>query len=389
MATGHAFRANGATTWRARWDLSPDPSTGRRRQRSRGGFRTKSEAEAFAVSQTANVNLGVSVDPGRTTLGDYLEIWLAGIRGDLRPSTFNWYRSKVRCYITPALGARKLRDLTREEIRAFYATLPPPVADRVHRTLRRALYEATFSDLLPRNPAAGMRRNKPLRARGRGMRVWEWSQLQTFLSTAEAFRDPWPPYFRLVASTGCRRGEALGLFWSDVDLEAGKVTFQRGLADPGPALEETKTPASRRTVDLDPATLQSMRAWRKRQISWRLAAGEGWQQTVTLGSGEELANDLVFSRPTGRWVPPAKATQAFHRIREKAGCPHMRLHDLRHTHATLLLKACMNPKVVCERLGHESVGITLDLYGHVLPSMGKEAAALVARMLPPSEPAEQ
>ena len=134
-------------------------------------------------------------------------------------------------------------------------------------------------------------------------------------------------------------------------------------------------------VEIDHDIVRALRVWKKCQKEERLAAGPLWKSTVTLANGEELRNDLVFTRPDGSWIPPTKVGQAFHRLRERAELPRIRLHDLRHTHATLLLKAGVNPKFVQERLGHESIAITLDLYGHVLPSMGREVAELVGRML--------
>jgi hypothetical protein len=113
----------------------------------------------------------------------------------------------------------------------------------------------------------------------------------------------------------------------------------------------------------------------------RKGASEAWRRTVSLSSGQELANDLVFTRPSGEWILPWKPSHRFWRICAAAGVPRVRLHDLRHTHATLLLKAGVNAKVVSERLGHQSIGITLDLYGHVLPAMGREAASVFASIV--------
>lgn len=191
------------------------------------------------------------------------------------------------------------------------------------------------------------------------MRVWEWEELRRFLEIAD--QTEWAAFWRLLAGTGCRRGEALAILWTDVDLNAHTVTFQRGLADPGPYLDETKTDASRRSVDIDPQIAAALRKWKARQAEQKLAAGPLWKPTVTLRSGEQLPNDLVFTNLTGSWVVPALVSKRFHKLREKAGLRRIRPHDLRHTHATLLLKAGVNPKVVQERLGHESIAITLDL----------------------------
>jgi integrase len=377
--SGHAFRPTGTTTWRARWDTA-DPSTGRRQQRSKGGFATKLEAETYAKAQTQTAK-SAPVASVRTTLGEFLDLWLDGIQGELRASTFNWYAGHVRRHIAPSLGNRPLAEVTRAEVRAFYATLPPRTVERVHRTLRRALYEAVASDLIVRNPVAGMRRRQPWKD-GRGLSVWTWDELSIFLRAADADTNSsgvWGPYFRLLAATGCRRGEGLGLWWSDIDLEQHAVRFQRALAEPGAILQQTKTAGSRRLVDVDEATADALASWRDRQGELRSEGGASWRPTVRLESGEERPNDTVFTRPDGRWILPCKASQAFRRISERAGLPQIRLHDLRHTHATLLLASGVNPKVISERLGHQGISITLDIYGHVLPTMGREAATLWAQ----------
>lgn len=138
---------------------------------------------------------------------------------------------------------------------------------------------------------------------------------------------------------------------------------------------------SRRRVDIDPETAEALTSWRERQAGLRSRAGAAWRTTIQVESGEELPNDTVFTRPDGRWILPSKATQAFYTVAERAGLRLIRLHDLRHTHATLLLAAGVNAKVVSERLGHQAIGITLDIYGHVLPTMGRQAATLWAQSI--------
>jgi integrase len=381
---GHAFLPSGSAKWRSRWDGPTDPSTGRRRQLSKGGFATKEAAEAFARAQAPKPTPTPIVHGTVPTLAAFLELWLAGIEGELRTSTFNWYAGHARRHIVPALGHRQLTDVTRTEVRAFYATLAPRLVERVHRTLRRALYEAVASDLIPRNPVAGMRRPQPWRRDGRGLSVWSWEELSAFLAAADADTRSggvWGPYFRLLAATGCRRGEGLGLWWSDLDPQGGVVGFQRALAEPGAILQQTKTAGSRRRVDIDPETAEALTSWRERQAALRSRAGAAWRTTIQVESGEELPNNTVFTRPDGRWILPSKATQAFYTITERAGLRRIRLHDLRHTHATLLLAAGVNAKVVSERLGHQGIGITLDIYGHVLPTMGRQAATLWAQSI--------
>lgn len=156
------------------------------------------------------------------------------------------------------------------------------------------------------------------------------------------------------------------------------MTFRRSRTDEG--WELPKTPSGGRTVDIDEQTAAALRRWRKRQNELRLAAGPAWRDTIVI-RGRAVPNELVFTQLDGRSGHPSPVTRRFQELRLRAGLPYIVLHDLRHTHATLLLKAGFNPKIVQERLGHKSVAITLDLYGQVLPSMGRDVAAHVDRML--------
>lgn len=170
-----------------------------------------------------------------------------------------------------------------------------------------------------------------------------------------------------------RRGEVLGLRWSDVDLDAGQVavvqtlTSVNGHAVIGP----TKTVRSRRTVYLDEHTVNTLREQRARQREERLVAGPAWDAT----------SDLVFRDEIGRPTHPDWFSREFARVVSASGAPPIRLHDLRHTFATLALKAGVHPKVVSERLGHATVGITLDLYSHVTPAIARDAADVVAKWI--------
>jgi integrase len=206
----------------------------------------------------------------------------------------------------------------------------------------------------------------PVRAE---LSTWDAAEMRTFLASVHDDRNA--PAYRLLATTGMRRGEALGLRWSDVDLDAPRVTINRSLSvvDSELVWSTPKTARSRRSVSLDPETVGSLREHRRRQLEERVAAGDAWDGA-----------DLVFCDQLGGPLHPDRFTRAFRSAARRAGVTQIRLHDLRHTWATLALQAGIHPKVVSERLGHATTGITLDIYSHVQPELDASAASTVAQL---------
>jgi integrase len=241
--------------------------------------------------------------------------------------------------------------------------------------LRRSLADATRLGLVSRNVAALVKPPAPVR---HDLVTWTADEVRTFLAAVEG--DRMAPAYRLLASTGMRRGEALGLHWSNVDLDASRVVVNRSLTLVNEELvwASPKTARSRRSLSLDPETVAVLRAHRRRQLEERLNAGEAWQD-----------NDLVFCNEDGTALHPSRFTRRFVTACERAGVPKIRLHDLRHTWATLALQAGIHPKVVSERLGHATTGITLDIYSHVQPELDAHAATAVAELFGEKRPVKK
>lgn len=287
------------------------------------------------------------------------ERWLKAVEHSVRPSTFVGYRSHVMRHIVPALGAVRLTDLDATMINRLYASmlsegLRPATARRVHATLHRAMADAVRWGLRPDNPVA--RSDPPRTGRPLELRTWSAAELRTFLTHVPG--DGWFPLWFLLATTGMRRGEALGLRWVDVDLERGCLAVRRTVISISGrvAWSEPKSARGRRVVALDPATVEVLRA---------LGPGEG----------------LVFCRSDGSPLDPTSVSKRFVCLVAGSGLPRIRLHDLRHTHATLALEAGVNPKIVSERLGHATVAFTLDVYSHALQHLQREAADRVAALV--------
>jgi integrase len=238
----------------------------------------------------------------------------------------------------------------------------------VHVIIRRALADAVRWGRLSRNVADGAA--APKQASKREMHTWTAQELRSFL--AHVAEDRLYAAYITAATTGMRRGEVLGVHWRDVDLDTARLAVTQSLIAVGYELSfsEPKTAKSRRLIALDPVTVAALRAHRKAQLEERLRWGAAWQD-----------GDLVFALENGSPVHPDRFSDWFQEHVKAAELPRIRLHDLRHTHATLALQAGVHAKVISERLGHSTISITLDTYSHAIPAMEEEAAAKVARLV--------
>jgi integrase len=316
-------------------------------------------------------------------LADYLRDWLAAQRTQLQPTTWVEYRGQITRYIEPHLGDQLLEALDPGDIEATYARLltsggrnGKPLSLRrtvcAYSTVRSALGDAVERGLVERNAAALARppRVDPFRDEDdRDSRIWTAEQLRCFL--AHVADHEWRPLWRLAASTGMRRGEMLALRWSDVDLDGGLLRVRRSLTvvEGDARLKRTKT-LRERTIRIDPTLVDALADRSRRQATQRRTADQ-WRDRW----------GLVFTHPDGRLIDPMEVTKEFRRLVRNAPVPVVRLHDLRHVHATLLLGDGVPVKVVSERLGHANIQTTLDRYAHVLPAMDADAVARFSRLL--------
>ena len=310
------------------------------------------------------------------TVGRFLtEIWMPGIRPSLRPGTYSSYAVNVLTHMVPALGSVRLRDLDAPTINAFYGRLldggpRPPLARstirRLHATLRRALRDAVRWGYLSSNPASAA---DPPWVPSSEMPVWDISQLRAFLSAARD--DARYPLWLFYLLTGVRRGEALGLRWSDLDLARKRVTIRRAhlLVNHRLWVGEPKTARGRRTIAIDTHLARVLSELRERE---RLAGRGG-------------GDDLVFVRQDGRPFNPDHVTRLFNRLAKRAGLPPIRLHGARHSHATAALAAGVDAKIISVRLGHAHMGVTAEIYQHALPGLDREAAERMAELIIPPE----
>lgn len=364
-------------------ELDRDPITGKRRQKWHSGYPTKKAAQA-ALAETVNaVNKGLYVEKTRQTVSEFAAEWLAAIEPTVRPATHYSYSRNLRLHVLPYLGSAPLASVDAGTLNGLYARLLAEgrrnqlgggLSGRsvgyVHTIVHRLFKDAVRWGRLARNPAASADPPKASATARQELPIWSPLELRAFLSSIAT--DRLAALYLLLATTGMRRGEALGLRWADVDLDAGRAAIRQTVIVVNHQIQlgQPKTAKGTRKIELDPATVTALREHRKRQAAERLLVGRGWAD-----------QGLVFCQPTGAPMHPERVSEAFTRRTRSAGLPIIRLHDLRHTWATLALGAGVHPKVVQERLGHSTISVTLDIYSHATSALHSDAANKVAGLI--------
>ncbi len=339
-------------------------------RRRRVSARTKDDLWRKVRELQGRADRGILPAPERLTVGEYLERWLRDVvRHRVRPRTLASYSYLAERHITPALGPVRLQALQPAQVEGLYSDLTdrglaPWTVRHVHNVLRGMLGHALEGGYVGRNVATIAR---PPRLRVQEMQVLTPADVKLLIDAAPDTR--WKALLAIAIGTGARQSELLALRWADVDLDKATVRIARQLGRDG-LYNEPKSSAARRTVDLPAPVVSSLRAHRAAQLELRLLMGPQWQD-----------GDLIFCTHEGRPLQHSNCLRDFKRVLRTAGLPAIRFHDLRHTSATLSLLAGVPVKVVAERLGHANVGLTLQTYSHVLPSMGRDAADRLGALL--------
>ena len=372
------IRRRGKMSWQVRIPRGLDEN-GRPRKDEYTVRGTRDDASAFRIEKLHELNQNTYVDPSQLTVKMFLEDhWLKNCEArDLSPSTLRGYRGVVDRYIIPAIGKTKLQRLTTGDVQRMYdkASLSGRVRGEgeglsgrtvfhIHRILSTALNFAVDLRYVQTNVAGSARPPKP---EEKEMHALDVSEVEKALEALKTWPDRRLRAIVLLATfTGLRRGELLALRWKDVDLEGGTVTVARSaqhVKGQGIVFRKPKTSKSRRTIALPQTAVDALTAHAAAQADEMLLVDEGY-----------VDQDLVFANPDGSPHKPDTVSLAFRRFRLAQGLE-VRFHDLRHTHATLMLKAKVPLKVVSQRLGHSTAKLTLDTYMHVLEGMDTEAAA--------------
>lgn len=412
-----------------------------RRQRWSRGHRTRTDALRQLDRLRSEVNAGNFTDAAGITVGEWCRQWLDLKEPRLKPATFDKYRRDVETHIVPGVGSIRLDQLRVEHLDTFYSDLlnhggkrpngprgrdnavvaeavrlrnegrtykaiadhltamfprecagltrhavaglvrradttlggrrrtplSPTSVRHVHRLLKQALGYAVKTRRIAANPADHAEVPSVARARHT---VWGPADARRFLETT--CNDRHHALWTLLLLGMCRRGEALGLRWDDVDLDAGTATIRRTLGRVGSQVLVTnpKTDAGHREIALAAPVVESLRTWRAVQASERLMIGAGWQD-----------DGWVFTTPTGASLQPEAVSRRFQRITRDHGLPRLRLHELRHTGATLALEAGTDIRVLSDQVGHATTTVTRDMYQHVNAGMRADTVARVTALL--------
>ncbi len=357
--------------------IGRDPETGKEKKKT---FYGKSRPEVSEKLQKfiAKMKLGLWVEGGNVTLGDWLDAWLEQYaKPSIRPTTYDNYEMVIRLHIKPSLGHIKLEKLQPGDIQSFYNTklekgnirtkkgLSPRTIRIAHVILHEALEQALKEERINRNPVDFC---SPPKVEKREVSYLTPEEEKKFLQALEG--EPLAAAFILLLGTGIRRGELLGLRWQDIittpdgtflnirqQLVKAKIDGKQRLI-----FQPPKSDKGRRTIPLLDWGIEALKKHREKQNEQKIKCGKKYED-----------HDLVFATATGRPINPRNFHRTFKRILAKAGIPDIRLHALRHTFATRLGEANIHPKVMQELLGHSSVSLTLGTYTHVLPKLKQEA----------------
>lgn len=388
------------TTYRAKVFVSEDPVTGKKKGLAKS-FDSPEEAAAWAAEKELERKRGTLTEPSRETLAAYGRAWLEEAEDRLKRSTWFGYSDAFRRYIedpfegSPHVGRVRMDTLRPEHVQRLYLWLRKErglsagTVKGLHSILRQILAEAFETGAIAVDIATRLRRKIPRdRDRKKRAKAMTQEQLDSFLAAAS--EDRYAALWYLLASTGMRPGEALALTWGDLDMEARKVRIHRTLSRvPGEeaAFTSPKTSGSSRVVALPRSTIQTLKEHRKRQVADRLKAGPKWKDkqglifTTTLGGSGDWTNlrthfdRIMRAAKLGTFGErPDKPEGQPGPGRRRSFKPMLPPYALRHTHATLSLRAGVPIKVVSERLGHASTSFTMDIYSDSLPDM-QEAAA--------------
>jgi integrase len=366
-------RPKGSNRWSIILEIRDD-ATGKRKRRWHSFTGTKRQAQDECARLITQLKEGNALEPNKATVAQFLGRWLDHVKTQVSPKSHERYAGIVDQNLIPALGAVRLNKLRPVQISTAYSQalsngrrdgaggLSPRTVGHMHRVLKQALGQAVKWKELTHNPADAV---DPPRV--------DWKPMQTYdlpqtVEVIEAVREtPLLIPAVLAVLCGLRRGEICALRWRNVDLNAASISIVESLEQTKAGLR-FKSPKSGkgRTVALSATVVDELRAHRVRRAQDLLRLGVGLSD-----------DDLVLGHADGSIVSPIYISQLWARSIKKTRLARLRFHDLRHAHATHLLANGVHPKVASERLGHSKVGITLDLYSHVIPGMQEDAAAMI------------
>ena len=375
-----SIRKRGERSWEIRLYLGRDPKTGAELRQSITVKGSKKAAEAELARLVNQIETGAFLPPGRLTVSEFLDKWIEHIRTRVSARTFERYSSLIELWIRPELGALPLARLQPLHVQQLYSRalegprrdgrpggLKPQSVLHIHRVLSEALKMAVRWQLAARNVCDAV---EPPSVRPAEVEAIDEAHGAILLDAARGTRLYIP--ILLALACGLRRGEIVGLRWGDIEWTNGLLWVRRSVEQTraGVSIKEPKSPRSRRSVALPPVVIEALREHRARQDEIRDALGSDYQE-----------NDLICPRDDGSLWPPQAFTSAYRDLLRRRGLPGPNFHALRHSHASQLIRAGLDIKLVSARLGHSKSGFTLETYGHLLPGQDQEAARRIDKAL--------
>lgn len=355
---------------------------GRRQQKWHGGFKTRREAEKVLAELVQSLEKQTYITPQHLSLAEFArDEWLPTMQTQVKHSTWDSYLRNLELHVLPVLGAVQLQQITAGHLNSLYRSLlgsghhngtsglAPKTVRNIHIAVSKLLADAVDRGLVSRNIATSAKAPKPRKTGLAEICFWTPEELSAFLRAMKD--DRLYALWHLAAMTGMRRGELLGLRWEDIDCGAKRVAVRQAVISVAYEVSVT-TPKSHsaRVIDLDQRTVEVLRQHRRAQDAEKTAR-----------SSHHAGNDRVFRKADGTAIHPDVVRTMFDRRVKRSGIKRIRFHDLRHTHATIGLRAGVPVKVMSERLGHATPAFTLQQYAHVIPGMQAEAAQAIADLI--------
>ncbi|MFT8319294.1 MAG: site-specific integrase [Bacillus sp. (in: firmicutes)] len=357
--------------WSYTVDIGKDPITGKRKQKTKSGFKTKKEAETALNELVYEVNNGSWIAPKELTFKEFSLDWYESYKYKLKETTSEQYSIKINKWINPFFGNNKIQEIKPVHGQAFVSklldSLQPDTAHKVLSVAKMIFKHAVHLEIISKSPLENITISNP---KNKKKNTWSFEELNHFLNITKKYDEFYYDVFTVAAFTGLRKGEVMGLRRIDPDFSKNIINIRQSITETkkGVQIGLLKTPSSYRKVAIDSFVSSILKERINKNNAYRLKFGPEYQD-----------NGLIFCHPDGKPFRPTSLNRPFRKYINIAGVPKIRFHDMRHTHATLLLELNTNPKIVADRLGHSSVKITLDTYSHASIGLQSDVANVFSK----------